>query len=381
MRKKEVFIVADNIISPLGATTAANFSMLTQNLSGVKEHTEFSMSDQPFFASLLNEERGGGTLTDKYTRFEKLLIRSIEEALSQSPIQLSDKRTILIISTTKGNIGLLETNEVTEELNQRVALHTSASILRDNFQCAHQPIVLSNACISGSLALLLAKRLINSGQFDHAVVSGADTISKFIFSGFQSFQAISPAACKPFDKSRLGINLGEGAGTMILSSDLNLSSGIQLSGGSTSNDANHISGPSRTGQELCQAINHAMKDAGVAAHEIGLISAHGTATLYNDEMEALAVNLAGLQEVPLNSLKGFYGHTLGAAGIIESIISAQSLQHDLVMGSKGFETSGVSMPLNISSAVRQVSVKHCLKMASGFGGCNAAIILSKQSIN
>ena len=381
MRKKEVFIVSDNIISPLGSTTADNFSMLQQGISGIIEHSEPAMSDHSFFASLLDTEKEEGTLTPAFTRFEQLLIASIEDALENTAIELSDSRTILIISSTKGNISLLETNELTDELAQRIALHTSAKYLRDYFQCANQPIVVSNACITGSLAILLGKRLINSGQYDHAVVAGADTISKFILSGFQSFQAISSAACKPFDKNRSGINLGDGAGTIILSKNAELSSGISISGGSTSNDANHISGPSRTGEELCQAIRNSIEDAGLVADQVSFISAHGTATLYNDEMEAQAIHLAGLQEIPVNSLKGYYGHTLGAAGIIESIISAHSLAKNLVIGSKGFETSGVSRPLNISSELREQPLVHCLKTASGFGGCNAAIILSKQSFN
>ena len=378
MKQKEVFIVSDNIISPLGTTTAENFGMLQKGISGIVEHREATMSDQPFFASLLPTERHGASLTTTYTRFEKLLISSIEAALKTSPVDITDKRTILIISTTKGNISLLETNEPGDELNERIALHTSAKLLRDYFKCVHQPIVLSNACISGSLALLMGKRMINSGQYDHAVITGADTISKFILSGFQSFQAISSSACKPFDADRSGINLGDGAGTIILSVNPGFGSGVSISGGSTSNDANHISGPSRTGAELAQAIVNSMKDANVAAGEIGFISAHGTATMYNDEMEAQAINLAGFSETPVNSLKGYYGHTLGAAGIIESVISVHSVKNNLLIGSKGFETTGVSKPLNISSNLRKLSTQHCLKTASGFGGCNAAIILSKQ---
>lgn len=378
MNQKEVFIVSDNIISPLGATTAENFAMLQKGISGIVEHTEPSMSDQPFFASLLQTETGEGVVTGAYTRFEKLLISSIETALKTSPVDITDKRTILIISTTKGNISLLETNEPGHELNERIALHTSAKLLRDYFKCVHQPVVLSNACISGSLALLMGKRMINSGQYDHAIIAGADVISRFILSGFQSFQAISSSACKPFDADRSGINLGDGAGTIILSVNPAFGSGVSISGGSTTNDANHISGPSRTGAELAHAIVTSMKDANVAPGEIGFISAHGTATMYNDEMEAQAISHAGLSETPVNSLKGYYGHTLGAAGIIETIISAHSLKNDLVIGSKGFEKIGVSKPLNISSTVRKLSTQHCLKTASGFGGCNAAIIFSKQ---
>src|SRR6185436_18114346 len=118
-------------------------------------------------------------------------------------------------------------------------------------QCTNKPVVVSNACISGLLAIIIGYRLIQSCQYDQAVVVGADEISKFVLSGFESFQAISSVPCKPFDAARSGINLGEGAGTVILSSDKNFSRGIKITGGSVSNDANHISGPSRTGEELC----------------------------------------------------------------------------------------------------------------------------------
>lgn len=376
---REVFLVADNIISPLGINTEENFSMLKKGASGVKQHEEPSMSEQVFYASLIDN---GVTLVEdehhQYTKFEQLLIASIKDAIRKSNIDLEDKRTILIISSTKGNISLLETGKVDDKLKDRIALHTSAKMLEEYFHCSNPPLVVSNACISGSLALLIGKRLIQSGQYDHAIVAGADVISKFVLSGFQSFQAISATNCKPFDSKRTGINLGEGAGTIILSSDGALSNGIKLTGGATSNDANHISGPSRTGEELCLAIKRSMQEAELSATDIGYISAHGTATLYNDEMEALAISLAGLQSVPVNSLKGYYGHTLGAAGLIESVIAVHSLKENLVLGSKGFEELGVSKPLNINANLQDIPLKHCIKMASGFGGCNAAIIFSKQ---
>jgi 3-oxoacyl-[acyl-carrier-protein] synthase-1 len=203
-------------------------------------------------------------------------------------------------------------------------------------------------------------------------------ISKFVLSGFQSFQAISPLPCKPFDAARDGINLGEGAGTMILTSNKEHDSGIKVMGGSVSNDANHISGPSRTGEELNLAISKAMKAAMLKAGDIHLISAHGTATVYNDEMEAKAITLAGMRSAPVNSLKGYYGHTLGAAGLIESIISIQSLKENLVIPTRGFENMGVTQPVNICSSLYSASLQNCLKTASGFGGCNAAMIFSKQ---
>jgi 3-oxoacyl-[acyl-carrier-protein] synthase-1 len=220
--------------------------------------------------------------------------------------------------------------------------------------------------------------MIQSGQYDTAVVAGADVISKFIFSGFQSFQAISTSACKPFDANRNGINLGEGAATIILSSNKKNADSIKITGGAMSNDANHISGPSRTGEELYQAIDQAMRSAGVETGAIDLISAHGTATIYNDEMEAKAITLAGLQDVPVNSLKGYYGHTLGAAGLIESVISLHSMKAGLIIPTLGFSEMGVTKPLNVCRQLEEKPIQHCLKTASGFGGCNAAVIFSKQ---
>ena len=177
----------------------------------------------------------------------------------------ADKKTILIISSTKGNISLLETETYNDALNKRISLNTSAKLVAEYFQFANQPVVISNACISGLLAIITGMRLIQSGQYEHAVVAGADVISKFVLSGFQSFQAISAEPCKPFDAARNGINLGEGAGTMILSSNKNYSSGIKVIGGSVSNDANHISGPSRTGEELYHGhYIKSMKDAGLS---------------------------------------------------------------------------------------------------------------------
>ncbi|MEP7144429.1 MAG: beta-ketoacyl synthase N-terminal-like domain-containing protein [Ferruginibacter sp.] len=376
---KDVFIVADNIISPLGATTDENFSLLTKGTSGIQLQHDPGLSDHSFYASLLNDTNDG--LADKdsyYTKFEQLLIASVSNALQNAGVDITSKKTILIISSTKGNISLIENTILTPSLQKRVALHTSADLVAEYFHCTNKPVVVSNACISGLLAILIGRRLLQSGQYDHAVVVGADLISKFVLSGFESFQAISPEPCKPFDATRKGINLGEGAATVILSSNKDYSPGIKITGGSVSNDANHISGPSRTGQELCQAIIKAMQEPALTEKDIDLISAHGTATIYNDEMEALAISLANLQAVPVNSLKGYYGHTLGAAGVIESVVCIHSLKHDLILPSMGFSQPGVTKPLNVSTTLQTASLKNCLKTASGFGGCNAAIVFNKE---
>lgn len=377
---RDIFISSDNILSPVGFNTTENFSQLKKNISGIKVHDDTAMSERPFYAALFNKNEPflKEEKLNRFTKFEKLLINSIADALQNSSVNTEDKKTILIISSTKGNISLLETETYTKELQERISLHASAKKIAGHFHFSNQPVIVSNACISGILAILTGMRLIRSGQYEHAVVAGADVISKFVLSGFQSFQAISAAPCKPFDSARDGINLGEGAATVILSSNKKFSKGIKVTGGSVSNDANHISGPSRTGEELHFAIAKAMKDANLLAKDIDLISAHGTATVYNDEMEAKAINLSGLQSVPVNSLKGFYGHTLGAAGLIESIISMQSLKENTVIPTIGFKNIGVSQPVNICTSLYKTALQHCLKTASGFGGCNAAMIFSKE---
>jgi 3-oxoacyl-[acyl-carrier-protein] synthase I len=374
-----IFIVSDNIISPLGLNTAENFEQLKKGRSGIQMQDDISISPHSFYASLLDKKNDfpETTAAPSFTKFEQLLVASISDALKNSGVNIHDRKTVLIISSTKGNISLLEAENNTPLLKERITLHTSAKLIAGYFRHPNQPIVVSNACISGSLAILTGLRLIRSGQYENAVIAGCDLITKFVLSGFQSFQAISPAPCKPFDVERNGISLGEAAATVILSSNNQYAGGMQLLGGAVSNDANHISGPSRTGEELHGAISKTMNDADLSAAEIGFISAHGTATVYNDEMEAKAISLAGMEHVPVNSLKGNYGHTLGAAGLVESIVSIHSLIENVVLPTKGFNTHGVSKPLNICSILQPVTAKNFLKTASGFGGCNAALVFGK----
>lgn len=371
-----VYVVADNITSPLGSTTSDNFEQLKQGVSGIAEHSRPDMSALPFYAALFGKDEYRSK--DKHTRFEQLLIASVGEALATLNVDVTSPDTVLIISTTKGNISLLEdAGGITPGLEKRLSLQNSAKLVAAYFEFINTPVVVSHACISGLVAMITGTRLLQGSKYKTAVVVGADVISKFILSGFQSFQAISNQPCKPFDASRDGINLGEGAATVVLSTDDKYKGCVAIAGGAITNDANHISGPSRTGQELCYAINAALRVAGLLPTAIDLISAHGTATLYNDEMEAKAVTLAGLQQVPLNGLKGYYGHTLGASGLIESIISMQSMREGIIIPTKGFSKLAEHTAINVCRESQQANISHTLKIASGFGGCNAAVILSK----
>ncbi|UYQ93882.1 beta-ketoacyl synthase [Chitinophaga horti] len=387
---KTVFVAADNIISPLGNTTAANFDEVRRGGSGIRLHNDLSLAAAPFYGSVITGEQLAGfkengdyasetRVPDRLSKFETLCILSVKDALSQTDIPVKDERTAFILSTTKGNI-----EKIADETAQPSALQLfpSAQKIADYFGMTSKPLVISNACISGLLALIIGQRLIRSGQYDQVIVTGADVFTRFVLSGFQSFLAVSNEPCKPFDAARNGISLGEAAATVILTADPGKSKGIVLGEGASSNDANHISGPSRTGEELGGAVNKAIINSGLTVADIGFVSAHGTATLYNDEMEAKAFNFAGLQEVPVNSLKGYYGHTLGAAGLVEAIIGMRSLEQNIIIPTKGYSQHGVPMPLNVCHGTPLArDMRHFIKTTSGFGGCNAAMVFSKSDIH
>lgn len=375
---KRVFLIADNIVSPFGMSSTDNFSEITKGNTNIRLHEAGSRSPKAFYSALFTDEFWQQNTIPSFTRFESLLALSIEDALSQADIHPADGKTGLIISSTKGNISLLEENEVSNSLKNELRLGSSAQKIARHFGFSAKPVIVSHACISGLVALITAKRMLQAGLYENIVVAGADLITRFVLSGFQSFQAVSDEPCRPFDAARKGINLGEAASTMILSIYQPSQNAIELKGGGISNDANHISGPSRTGQELFMAIQQAMKEAKVESKQVDFVSLHGTATLYNDDMESKAINLAGLQSVPVNSFKGYYGHTLGAAGLVESVISVQALRENLLIPTKGFETPGTAENINVCSTLQQATLKTCLKTASGFGGCNAAVVWEKE---
>lgn len=369
-----VYIAADNITSPLGSTTRQNYDAVRSGATAIRQINDTHLSPVPFYAAMF--VHGVLNTNPAYTRFENLCIASVTEALANTTINVASPDTLFMLSTTKGNIELIEQGEVNEEVQQRVSLFNTAKRIAGHFGSSVKPLVLSNACISGVLAIVMAKRLMQQGLYKQVVVIGADVLSRFIITGFQSLNAMSANPCKPFDNTRDGINLGECAATVILTTDSSLSKGVAVNGGSSTNDANHISGPSRTGAELAYAASTAMQQSGVGATDVSFVSAHGTATVFNDEMEAKAFNLAGVAAVPVHSLKPHFGHTLGAAGVLESVLSYTSLLQHEVLPSANYTESGVSQPVNVSKCLQTSNKNHALKTASGFGGCNAAVIYS-----
>ena len=384
MNRPPVYIIADNIITSLGFSTQANIDKIAAGQTGVQRHDDTSIYPTPVWVSKISStslSSAAATLSapEKHTKLEQMFLLSIAESVQQTSVDITSNETLIIIASTKGNINLL--GEPGDFSPGRVQLGTMAEHIQAYFKNPNKPVVVCNACISGVLALDVAKRMLRKNKYKNIIVTGGDLVTEFTVSGFQSFKAMSEAPCKPYDKNRSGINLGEGIGTMILSTKNpeNQSNVITIEGSASSNDANHISGPSRTGDGLFTAIKKALTDANYKSSEMDYLSMHGTATPFNDEMESKALGLADLLHVPMNSLKGYIGHTLGAAGLIESIIAIHSLKNNSLYSSLGFEESGVTLPVNIITKTVGKELQKCLKTASGFGGCNAAVVFSKQN--
>lgn len=380
------YIIADNIISPLGETSEENYLSVKAGRSGIRAYEPGTCNiPEGFYASLLFED------------FETLTLRSAQKAIANAlknigngqknmgnelktignaRLELKGKRTAFILSSTKGNI------------EENISLADSAQRIASQLGIDAKPIVVCNACISGLSALILGNRLIDSDLYDAAIVCGCDTPRQFILSGFQSLKALSPEPCRPFDMERMGLNLGEAAATLILSKNPIQGNSWRMGDGFIRNDAFHISTPSKTADGLYLSLQRTLesftKEISSTCKQIDLkehlafINAHGTATLFNDQMESVAIGRAGLSDLPANAYKSFWGHTMGAAGILETIISMKAIDDDTILGTRGFSELGVSGKMNICAENRPTDKKGFIKMLSGFGGCNATIWAAKK---
>ena len=358
-----IYLTYGGLITPLGSTIPDNFSAMKKGESGVQKvnGSGFNKEDWPLgkIDSLSEKNR----YNDLLNRLCYSLITSCEPEL------LHSTSTVFIVSSTKADIDALPND----------CFATTRSIIQQKLKPKNEILIISNACISGVLAINTAADYLNSGKYNTAIVLGIDALSDFIVYGFQSLFALSDGSSKPFDKNRTGISIGEAAGAIVVSNKKTRGKQfyVEYLGGSSSNDANHISGPSRTGEGLFRSIQKTAKRANIDLNDIDFISAHGTGTLYNDEMESIAFDRLGINSIPVNSLKGYFGHTLGAAGIIEIICTMMMMENDLLLKSLGFEEQGTTCKLNVLLENQTKEINIALKTASGFGGGNASLLLKK----
>ncbi|MBQ9192113.1 MAG: beta-ketoacyl synthase [Bacteroidales bacterium] len=358
---RKVVCLGESILSPLGLTVEENFSAVCRGISALRRYEGMFGVKEPFIASLMDRP---ALTADGHTFFDSLIIEAARRAVEAAGIDPASPRAAFVLSSIKGNIEYIGTQDVT--------LAASARRLANAFGNPNPAVVVSNACISGLAALLQGRRILLGGGFDHVVVVGCEVQSRFIVTGFQSLKALSEAPCKPFDAARDGLNLGEAAAAVVLGFG---DSGWELVDGAVRNDANHISGPSRTGEGSYKALRQVLRH--IAPEELAVVNVHGTATLYNDEMEAIALDRAGLLDVPVNALKGVFGHTMGAAGILESILSMHAVDEGIVLPTRGFSELGVSRPVRVSPEAGRTDKRAFVKLLSGFGGVNGALLFRK----
>ena len=350
------------MITPIGNSAEENFIAMMEEKSGVQfvENSGFNQENWPLgkILSLPVENR-----------YNELLKRACANLIKAHGSNLfSDEKTLVIVSSTKADINALPKD----------TFASTRRILEEELHLKNKIVVISNACISGVIAINTAADYLNHTDYTKVVVIGIDALSDFIVYGFQSLFALSSEPSKPFDKNRKGICIGEASGVVILSKEkINDAFHVNYLGGSSSNDANHISGPSRTGEGLFRSVKLSMERASVSSEQIDFISAHGTGTSYNDEMESIAFDRLELVDTPLNSLKGYFGHTLGAAGLIEVIASMKMMENNTLLKSVGFEEKGTTHPINVLKENQEKEVTTILKTASGFGGGNASLVLKK----
>lgn len=288
----------------------------------------------------------------------------------------------LILASTTGEIDILE-KQVLEGIGD--AAESRLSVLLEKVKVLigikNEGVVISSACASSSAALGFASSEIQSGRRDCVLVVAADAVTEFVFSGFSSLMALDPDRAKPFDKNRAGLSLGEGAGFVLLMSQARAEQEGrtvlgEIAGWAVAGDANHMTGPSRDGSGLRLAIQKALERAGVSPEKIGCISSHGTGTVYNDSMEMKAYKSVFIhQPVPLYSIKGALGHTMGVAGLIETAVALQVLKEKMIPATVGLQDVDPEAKGWAALERRELEKSAILLNNAGFGGVNAALVL------
>jgi 3-oxoacyl-[acyl-carrier-protein] synthase II len=293
--------------------------------------------------------------------------------------------TLLITATTKAGIDNLEKVSTGKSADIQDILPSSfPAVVSGKLGLDSRGFNVSAACASSTIAVAQAAALISSGSADAALVCCLDLTTEFIFSGFSALRALSPLPCRPFDRDRNGLSLGEGAAALMMMSrdrakqEHRIPMGT-IHGWGITNDATHITAPARDGCGLVQAISQALQGSGIAADEIHALCAHGTGTIYNDLMEITAFKqIFNDRTVPVFSIKGAIGHTLGAAGGIEVAVGMKALSCQAAPPTIGLRTPMDEAMGWVSTGPVTFSGDYLLTTNSGFGGINAALVLGKS---
>jgi len=318
------------------------------------------------------------------------MIWAVREALAQDQ---QFKPELTVIGTTSGGMSFGE--DYYRSLHQHSSLRNAPAWIAnyplqkpvtDALEAFGIPTtcqVIANACASGTNAIGHAFECVRSGRYQSVLSGGYDALSELVFVGFDSLQASTPEKCRPFDRQRTGMVLGEGAAVLALE-DLDSARGrgahifAEIIGYGISTDNHHLTQPDPSGIGPRAAMQQALESAKVAVQAVDYINAHGTATPFNDAAEAKAINDLFAAQVPVSSTKAMMGHSLGAAGAIEAVFCILSLQHQFLPANINFRTPDEDVDLNIvANEPRPASIRTVVSNSFGFGGTNASIVMQQ----
>jgi 3-oxoacyl-[acyl-carrier-protein] synthase II len=372
---KQVYITHVETVTSLGYTLDELWQGLLAGHTAIKPVRRFPIT---------NYKAGvAACIPDLMSRDEKSMIHSLLNRLLKNlgPVPPD---TFPITATTKAGIDNLERIRRGAKADPNDILPFSIwNILSQRLRLKTPGIHINAACASSTIALARGAALIASGLRDVVLVCAIDLLTEFVFSGFSSLGALSPNPCMPFDRERDGLSLGEGAAALLLMNPIrarkeNRPCLAKIKGWGAANDAAHVTAPSRNGTGLILAISQAINRANLKPEEISAVCAHGTGTVYNDMMELTAFHqVFGKREIPIFSIKGAIGHTMGAAGGLEAAVGVKSLSAKIVPPTIGFLNPEDGAEDRVSRDVREISGDYLLSTNSGFGGINAVIILEK----
>ena len=321
-----------------------------------------------------------------------LALTAVREALGRGRLPAAPERFGIVVGTSMGGnaafIDRVRHGTPPAGGQSAASIFSVASALAREVGARGPVLSVSVACASGTVAVGVGADMIRKGECDAVLVGGVDLLSEFVFAGFDSLRALSAAPARPFDRRRDGLTLGEGAAFLLLEGAARAREEGRaplalVSGYGSAADAHHMTRPSPSGEGLVRAVEAALSDASVAPAGIGFVSAHGTATVFNDRMEAAAFRtLFGERtgRVPTNSIKGAVGHTLGAAGAIEALLCTLVLERGAIPPTAGFEEPDPECALDVVvGAPRPLpgAVRHVLSTSSAFAGTNAALVLER----
>jgi 3-oxoacyl-(acyl-carrier-protein) synthase len=383
MRDPAVAIAGCGAITAAGRGVEALRSAIRTNASGLRPSDRFH---QPRFQSRMVGAAlpENGDLDDPAWQLASAALEEARDHAREVLARIPAERTGLVLSTTKANLEALERLTDHRPCSAAARRHLQGDLLAVDLAAAHGahgPVqCLSVACVSGLIALQQGAKLIQRGAADAVLVVGVDHLSAFVMAGFTSLKALDPEGCRPFDRDRCGLSPGEAGAAIVLARGADVPRGaIAIRGWGGSNDANHLTGPARDGSGLAQAIRNALESAGLATSQIDYVNAHGTGTPYNDAMEAAALRAVfGEACPPVSGSKGMLGHTLGAAGVVETILCVLAIREKLLPGTPRLTTRADFAPAALLLEPRPTALRHILKLNTGFGGINGALILGHE---